>query len=400
MKINTLFAGQKAALVLTLCCAPMLSAFAESDDSDAVKGLSVPGIIEAEDLDATDYYFQQTDAVNHSIREDVDVAIKEQNGIVRIGNTTAGDYFTYTFNVLESGRYKMIAHVATGGSRGGYTLTFDKDTENARNFAVEFPMFKVEDSTNPWNDYGYVETERIDLTEGTHKMRLTVDKPLNIDNFEFVREGDIPTGVNPDAIINAVPGEFLGGDIDCTEGSYYFKQFVAEGANLKNEYKANPDVQARIKENGVLGNTSADDFCTYVLNVKQSGVYNVTIVGEAPENGKGSFKMIFAGDQALTGAVIGQGWNVPSSLEVGNVELTAGYQTMRFEILSGINIDSFKFEKTGDLTSVDTISTENAIVEVYSIDGRYIRTAVNNSEILEGLDSGIYIIGGKKVLKK
>lgn len=398
MKISTSIVsrigGRKASLMLTLCCVAALSATAQAGEP-----LTVPGTVEAEDLDATDYYFQQTDAVaaNHSIRPDVDVAIADRGGVIRIGNTTVGDYFTYTLNVTQSGRYKVVGHVSTGGSRGGYTLSFDLGTDNAKDYKAEFPKAEVEGSTNPWNDYTECVTERVNLTEGTHKMRVTVDKPLNIDKFDFIRVADIPEGINPDAIINDVPGQFLGGDMDCTEGSYYSKQF--ENGGLRNEYQANPNVRARIKANGVLGNTSAGDFYTYILNVTESASYTVALTGEAPENGKGTVKLIFDGGNELTGTVSGQGWNVPVEQNCGTVDLTAGYHTMRMEILSGINIDSFKFTKSGT-TGIETIVTDSSKkVDVYSIDGRYLRSGSNDAEILNGLDRGIYIVGGKKILK-
>ena len=72
---------------------------------------------------------------------------------------------------------------------------------------------------------------------------------------------------------------------------------------------------------------------------------------------------------------------------------------MRMEILSGINIDSFKFTKSGT-TGIETIVSDSSKkVDVYSIDGRYLRSGSNDAEILNGLDRGIYIVGGKKILK-
>lgn len=307
--------------------------------------VNIPGTIEAEDLDVTDYKFQQTDAVNHSYRDDVEVAIASGNGITRIGNTTAGDYFTYTFNCTEAGRYAVTAYASTGSGQGSYTLTFDPATDNQVEFTEVFDANIPEGKNNGWDSYVATTTNKVDLTEGIHKMRFTVVKGLNIDRFVFVRTGNLPTPIDPAKIKNEIPGSFLGGDMDDEEGSYYNKQFVAEGSTLKNDYKANPDVKVRINGNGVVGNTTAGDFFTYYFNADKDGDYNVTVWCEGNNGSNGRFSLTLDDEDAVEGTFTGEGWGnqVGTVCQLPNIE--SGNHKMVFTVLSGLNLAKFDFSR-------------------------------------------------------
>ena len=57
----------------------------------------------------------------------------------------------------------------------------------------------------------------------------------------------------------------------------------------------------------------------------------------------------------------------------------------------------------GDLTAVQSVEADGldgeSIVDVYTLDGRLARKAVKRAEALQGLPSGLYIVGGQKVMK-
>ena len=55
----------------------------------------------------------------------------------------------------------------------------------------------------------------------------------------------------------------------------------------------------------------------------------------------------------------------------------------------------------GDATSIRQALSDGTLpVDVYSLQGVQLRQNVERSEALEGLPAGIYIVGGKKVVKK
>ena len=50
-------------------------------------------------------------------------------------------------------------------------------------------------------------------------------------------------------------------------------------------------------------------------------------------------------------------------------------------------------------TGIATMTTEGATVDVYTLQGIRLKTGVKAEKALEGLPAGIYIAGGKKVMK-
>ena len=361
--------------------------------------VNIPGVIEAEDLDATDYSFKQQDQVKHSYRDDVDVAISTGNGVTRIGNTSTGDYFTYTFNVTEEGRYAVTSRVSVGENKGGYTLTFYKDGEEPQTFSETFEAVIPEGKTNGWDSYIDVITSKIKLTEGVWKMRFTVDRGLNIDKFTFTRTGGVPVPVDPSKAKIDIPGKFLGGDID-SEG-YYNKQFVAEGANLKNDYKNNPDVDVRINGNGVIGNTSKDDFFTYYFNALTDDEYKLKFYAEASTGNKGKITLLFDDEDLLNVEFMGEGWGKTVETDCGTIALSKGAHRMLCTVINGLNIGAFEFISThGVENGVEAICTELPTeVNVYTLQGTLLKMGVSRENALEGLEKGIYIVSGVKMVK-
>ena len=53
-----------------------------------------------------------------------------------------------------------------------------------------------------------------------------------------------------------------------------------------------------------------------------------------------------------------------------------------------------------DPDGIESVEGLLSKVDVYSIDGIYVRRGVDARQALQGLQKGIYIIGGKKYLKK
>ena len=55
----------------------------------------------------------------------------------------------------------------------------------------------------------------------------------------------------------------------------------------------------------------------------------------------------------------------------------------------------------GDLTAIGkvTVDGEASVVDVYTMDGRLMRKAVGRNRALQGLPSGVYVVGGQKVVK-
>lgn len=347
-----------------------------SGDNDTEEPkLTVPGEFLGGDLDATEgsYFHKQFVAENSTLKNDYS---KNQDVKVRItgagviGNTSDNDYFTYTFNCTQAGRYAVTAYVSTGNAEGSYKLTFDGTNEFTHTF-----------NKSGWDTYVESTTSKVDLTEGVHTMRFTVLKGLNLQKFTFERTGDLPIQIDPSKVKNEVPGTFLGGDMDSEEGSYYNKQFVAEGSTLKNDYKANQDVKVRINGNGVVGNTSPEDFFTYYFNADKDGDYNVNVWCESSNNSTGKFTLSIDNGEATEYSFTGEGWGNQVAVPVELKNLEGGNHKMVFKVVSGLNLAKFEF--TRQKTEADVryeLPCENIVAGNFDTDrGSYLYTGQFNT---------------------
>lgn len=147
----------------------------------------VPGVIQAEDLDADNYKFQNTNAAKnqHSYRDDVWVAFGTGNGAIHIGNTSSGDYYNYTFNCTQAGTYKIATTLAVSATNSCYKISVDGKS-----------IIQCNISGSDWGRWFDNTVTDVELTEGEHKMRFDVVRgPMNIDKFTFTRTGGL-TGIN------------------------------------------------------------------------------------------------------------------------------------------------------------------------------------------------------------
>ena len=365
-------------------------------DTPEVK-LQVPGTFKAGDLDATEgtYYHKQftenkgTDKqLKNDYKDNPNVEVRITGDGV-IGNTSENDFFTYTFDCKDAGRYTVTAYVSNGSGESKYSLTFDKDKQNEKVFTQTF-------QGAGWDTYVESVTTKVDLTAGVHTMRFTVLKGLNVKEFKFERTGDLPIQIDDAKIKNYISGSFLGGDMDDEEGSYYNKQFVAEGSTLKNDYKGNPGVKVRINGNGVVGNTTDGDFFTYYFNADKDGDYNLIVTCEASTNSTGKFTLAFDNGEAKEYSFTGEGWGTQVAVPVGKINFEGGNHKMVFTVVSGLNLAKFEFNR--EKTEADvryTLPCDEMIAGMLDTDrGSYFHKNFNdgdnkyaaNSEVKVDLD--------------
>ena len=133
----------------------------------------VPGVIQAEDFDEGQYSFHNGSSGNFkSYRSDQGVAISASNNVVHISNTTGGDWIQYTFNVQEKISSVKVRAAAENG--GKFALSFDGGTQ----------LDAVSTTTGNWNTYNDFTVSNVQLSPGTHTMKIHILSALNIDWFE------------------------------------------------------------------------------------------------------------------------------------------------------------------------------------------------------------------------
>lgn len=134
----------------------------------------VPGIIQAEDFDDGQYSFKNASSGNFkSYRSDQGVAISASNNIVHISNTSGGDWIQYTFNVQE--KVSTVEVRAAAEKDGKFVLSFDGGAQ----------FNPVVTTTGNWTTYNDFIVSNLQLSTGTHTMKIHILSPMNIDWFEF-----------------------------------------------------------------------------------------------------------------------------------------------------------------------------------------------------------------------
>ncbi|MCR4920141.1 MAG: hypothetical protein K5945_00335 [Bacteroidaceae bacterium] len=93
----------------------------------------------------------------------------------------------------------------------------------------------------------------------------------------------------------------------------------------------------------------------------------------------------------------------------GDQSLITWYQTLgsdaypvldKTHLVVCLKTDGTYYNEGGEGISLATLARERAIVNVYDMQGRVVRSDVKADEALQGLPSGLYVIGGKKVVNK
>ena len=153
---------------------------------------------------------------------------------------------------------------------------------------------------------------------------------------------------------------------------------------------------------------------TYTLSLKnfmlvageeKLPVGNITLPGITLTEGQGckefATKQIIAIQPGETGAA--EDWIGPM---LGDVPIDMQGQLTAEKLYCIIDIDmmeslgqNIKVTFGEELTGIAAVQGNAARVNVYGIDGRIVRSNVSAADALNGLPRGIYVVGGKKVLK-
>ncbi|MFA6835302.1 MAG: carbohydrate-binding protein [Fibrobacteraceae bacterium] len=189
--------------------------------------MNIPGKIEAENYDeggsGVSYYDSDSENKGGAYRTDaVDIEGNATDGYV-ICYTTAGEWLEYTVNVENTGKYNWSARVSMGGDSASFHLDIDGiDSTNS----VSVP------STGSWSTYTTVSGDPIELSEGSHIIRLAIDKPYA--NFDWIEFTDATTKIEES--ISLASGKSETYQIFDVQGNFK-KSFSANSTNLHSLWK-------------------------------------------------------------------------------------------------------------------------------------------------------------------
>lgn len=276
--------------------------------------------------------------------------------------TKDGQWMEYTVDVKEEGYYTMEAEIASTKAGGMFhlseyafgDLTFYTNFTEVPNTSSEFLNLRCP-IMEP-------------LTAGRHVFCLNIDKGgFYVKSLTFKR-----------ATTFSLPGTVEAEDF-----------YLSDGGKIV----ATADGYA-------WGNTSVGNWTEYSVNVAQAGKYSYEATVSAAVSGS-SFSMYLTdseGNEKTLGTV-----SVPNTgkdiyqVKKGVIRnsLKEGQQKLRFIVKgAGCSIDKVELICT-DPVSIETVTTDAADAPVYNLYGVKVGTMAD----WQNLQRGLYIVGGKKMMR-
>ncbi len=158
---------------------------------------------------------------------------------------------------------------------------------------------------------------------------------------------------------------------------------------------------------------NAGAYAQYQFEVPKAGDYKLvlSVSGQGePVRFDPTFKINLVNADGTEGAELAKkkftlsGDDTKYALEYFDITLPAGHQTIRISDAnpyqpSGIHLSTLQLSEAAGIENV-TVGNGNDLVDVYTINGVKMRSAVAPANATTGLPAGLYIIGDKKVLVK
>ncbi len=195
---------------------------------------TIPGRIEAEDYDVGGQGFAHNDidAINegnsdYRAGDGVDVEeTQDIEGEYNVGYIRNGEWLEYTVEVASDGMYDLDLRMATEGD--GKILHIEVDGQNVSG-PVAVP------NTEGWQIWGTTTVEDLNLTAGTHVLRLVFDSDyMNLNYMEF--RNQVVTSLNNSEVtgIAIYPNPFNNAGIKLIlNGSFQYEISDIKGTRLE-----------------------------------------------------------------------------------------------------------------------------------------------------------------------
>ncbi len=289
---------------------------------------------------------------------------------------------------------------------GTVTLTFEHATNFFKGTLADAVSVQVREKDGQWttlNVTGWPETDSWTFVDASADLSAYAGKTIQI-AFVYTSTADVAgTWEVRNVVVSGEEGgdEPIGPEPPVADVVFNFN---ANAWGLPVSDSSNPtqgNVTAPITQDGVTltaegGSTAPRMYLNFTTQLPQLRVYKgATVTLTAPEGKKFLSITWYDGNDKFSATADNGTWDDASYTWTGEAT------TVTFTI-AGTSNTNFIALDLDNTTGIDglTDGAANAPVDVYSIDGRLLRTNVARSEAANGLPAGIYVIGGQKVVVK
>lgn len=248
---------------------------------------TVPAVIEAENYDngGEGIAYHDLDLGNNGSsyrQDDVDISARStaSNGFM-VFNASAGEWLEYTFNTPTAGFYNIDVDYASEFNNGKFHIEVD---------GVDVTGQMTANSTGNWGNFQTLSKTAVNITAGTHILRLAFDvnSPDScncvVANFDKIAI----TSNTSNVVWQNVQGTISNGGSVQHNGTTYFgkavsQQTISAGQFVEWTHTDQPDIWTGLAVNGsVTSNTSFQDLpYSYQGDIREYGTYQVDAYANA-----------------------------------------------------------------------------------------------------------------------
>ncbi|MEL7354396.1 MAG: carbohydrate-binding protein [Cyanobacteria bacterium J06560_5] len=253
---------------------------------------------------------------------DVDItASTDVGGGSMVGWTESGEFLNYTVNVATPGTYDIVLRVASGDTDSLATMAFGGVLSN---FAIG--------STGGWNTWKDVRVSGVNLSAGVQNLRLDIlgGRPL-LNYIDVIPTGAAPAAPEPTPQPEITPPPAQAASR--VEAEDYVAFVDSTSGNRGGKYRSD-DVDitnmAGASNGYAVGWTQGGESLTYGFNIAAAGAYDI-IVRLATDDANNGLSI---GGKSISFGSTG-GWNTLKDVRISGVNLSAGVQNLKLDVLAG-----------------------------------------------------------------
>ena len=256
--------------------------------------------------------------------DDVDLGVSgDVGGGYTVGWTNEGEWLTYNVDVPDDGTYQVVARIAS-----------NLDTSHDIDVSIDGQTTTVNfGSTGGWQAWSDAFGDNLELTAGTHELRLDMGgSGFNINYIDLVTSESI-----------RIEAEDYQDNDYTSDGTFYDSDYQNQGGGYRND-SVDIEPTSDISGGFNVGWIEAGEWLTYSVDVPYDGNYQV--VGRVASDVDIDHSLDISIDGQYTNLGFGGtgGWQSWTDVIGDDLYLTAGTHELRLDMnTSGFNVNYIDF---------------------------------------------------------